>query len=103
MRIEALEWLKGDKDRSIYGAGYDVETLGKAQTDVSLIQAIYDAGAVRVEVEIDEVESESTATIYVTIDPQNITKRLLTLFGEFQPDEFWELEDEPNVFRLWRD
>ena len=94
MRVEALEWLKAHRERYIYGL------CGNQQDCIKGLQALYNAGATNVEVEYD---ADATATIYITINSEKITKQLLVEFAKMKPDEFWELENEPNVFRLWWD
>ena len=90
MRVEALEWLKARRERYIYGL------CGNRQNCIQGIQALYKAEATKVEVEND---TDATATIYITINPEKITKQLLVEIVKMKPDEFWELENEPNVFR----
>jgi len=96
-RPEAYRWLTRRRDRFIYRGGWPVTDVHKAS--LKIVKALYKAGALRVEC---EPQNEfTTDTLYVTIDPKRITKELLELFVNLDPDEFDE--EEENVYRLWWD
>ena len=100
-RIEAMDWLKKDIENYLYICG------GCSTNEYSkeYIKTFYDAGIIKVEVEernLDEDDDENGRdAIFVTINPDKISKKTLSIFAELCGDEFDEIE--PNVFRIWWD
>lgn len=97
-RYEAREWLKDDADNWIYDSANN-DTHGPA-----LVENLYRAGAVKVEVSgIDEVDNAADQ-LYVTL-PEGRDKALevMALLALQCGDEVDLVSGEKDVVRIWWD
>lgn len=97
-RYEARAWLKDNADNWIYDFTND-DKHGPA-----LVENLYRAGAVKVEVSGIEEVSNSADQLYVTL-PEGRDKALkvMTLLAQQHGDEVDLVSEEKDIVRIWWD
>ncbi len=99
---EALNWLKNANNHHAFAGN----RFDDNEDAANFVKELYEAGAVKVEIEIDDWERDEdyADTLYITL-PEDLRKRLdiVPVVFDRRPDEFdydWN-SDEP--IRLWWD
>lgn len=99
--VEALSWLKNaDNHHAFAGNRFDSNSDA-----IEFVEALYAAGAAKVEIEVDDYSDGDYAdTIYITL-PDNLRQRLdiVPIVFRYRPDEFDDDWNGTDPIRLWWD